>query len=44
MYSFMFDFLSITSVFIYEISEILKTHDGPISYRYIVALFYLKAP
>ena len=45
LYHFVFDFLSIISIVIYEFSEILRDKStDPISYRFIVILFYLKIP
>lgn len=45
LYNFLFDFLSIVSICMYEFSEILKPRDNmPNPYRYLVIFFYLKLP
>lgn len=47
LYIFIFDFLSIISIVIYEFSEILRDKSSsldPNPYRFIVILFYLKIP
>lgn len=39
---FFVDVASIFVICVYEFAEVLSQHDKPVSYRFIVALFYLK--